>query len=80
MLLQKTRVDYLIANSKPITLPREYNSCFHIEAIQRALKGRPRKNGVGRVPMFGNDTLRASIPERGAIECLRHLNGEDRGG
>ena len=25
--------------------------------------------------MFGNDTLRASIPERGAIECLRHLNG-----
>ena len=30
--------------------------------------------------MFGNDTLRASIPERGAIECLRHLNREDRGG
>ena len=49
-------MDYLIANFKPITLPREYNSCFHIEAIQRALKGRPRKNGVGRVPMFGNDT------------------------
>ena len=73
-------MDYLIANFKPITLPREYNSCFHIEAIQRALKGRPRKNGVGRVPMFGNDTLRASIPENGAIECLRHLNGEDSSG